>query len=93
MRTLKLPRDVLAKFLPDQRSIIAFEKLFVDVDENQSTNIELINEVSVSADNAGANAQLALALIDYLQALIDLESTNPASLENEIILMHSAAYS
>jgi len=85
MRTLKLPRDVLAKFLPDQRSIIAFEKLFVDVDENQSTNIELINEVSVSADNAGANAQLALALIDYLQALIDLESTNPASLENEII--------
>jgi len=85
MRTLKLPRDVLAKFLPDQRSIIAFEKLFVDVDENQSTNIELINEVSVSADNAGANAQLALALIDYLQALVDIESTNPASLENEAI--------
>ncbi|MEG2634930.1 MAG: hypothetical protein RSA09_00160 [Acinetobacter sp.] len=83
MRTLKLPRDVLAKFLPDQRSIIAFEKLFVDVDENQSTNIDLINEVSVSADNAGANAQLALALIDYLQALADLESTNPASLEDE----------
>lgn len=85
MTTLKLPRDVLAKFLPDQRSIIAFEKLFVDVDNNQSTNIELINEVSVSADNAGANAQLALALIDYLQSLIDLESTNPAHLDNEII--------
>lgn len=85
MATLKLPRDVLAKFLPDQRSIIAFEKLFVDVDENQSANIELINEVSVSADNAGANAQLALALIDYLQTLIDIESTNPAHLDNEII--------
>lgn len=84
MATLKLPRDVLAKFLPDQRSIIAFEKLFVDVDNNQSTAIELINEVSISADNAGANAQLALALINYLQAIADLESTNPASLENEV---------
>lgn len=85
MATLKLPRDVLAKFLPDQRSIIAFEKLFVDVDNNQSTNIELINEVSISADNAGANAQLALALIDYLQTLVDIEATNPANLDNEII--------
>lgn len=85
MATLKLPRDVLAKFLPDQRSIIAFEKLFVDIDNNQGTNIELINEVSLSANNAGANAQLALALIDYLQTLVDIESTNPAHLDNEII--------
>lgn len=85
MATLKLPRDVLAKFLPDQRAIIAFEKLFVEVDENQNTNIKLINEVSVSAGNAGANAQLALALMDYLQTLVDIESTNPAHLDNEII--------
>lgn len=85
MEKLKLKRSDLAKVFPDHRMITAFEKLFIDVDNDQSTNIELINEVSVTANNAGANAQLALALIDYLQTLVDIESTNPAHLDNDII--------
>lgn len=85
MPTLKLPRDILAKFLPDHRSIVAFEKIFVEIDDNQNTNIDLINAISLTAEKAGANADLALALIDYFQDIADRLSTNTAQIEQEII--------
>ena len=80
MPTLKLPRDILAKFLPDHRSIVAFEKMFVEIDDNQNTNIDLINAISLTAEKAGANADLALALIDYFQDIADRLSTNTAQI-------------
>lgn len=76
-KNLRLTRSDLAAFLPNQRSIKAFENLFVDVDVNNETNIELINEVALSADNAGAMAILALSIIDGLEKLAELSSTNP----------------
>lgn len=85
MPTLKLPRDILAKFLPDHRSIVAFEKMFIEIDSNQDTNIDLINAISLTAEKAGANADLALALIDYFQDIADRVSTNTAQIEQEII--------
>lgn len=85
MPTLKLPRDILAKFLPDHRSIVAFEKMFVEIDNNQNTNIDLINAISLTAEKAGANSDLAMALIDYFQDIADRLSTNTAQIEQEII--------
>lgn len=85
MPTLKLPRDILAKFLPDHRSIVTFEKMFVEIDSNQDNNIDLINAISLTAEKAGASADLALALIDYFQDIADRLSTNTAQIEQEII--------
>ena len=82
-KNLRLTRSDLATFLPNQRSIRAFETLFVDVDQNNETNIELINEVAISADNAGAMAILALGIIEGLEKLAELSATNPTAQEEE----------
>lgn len=76
-KNLRLTRSDLATFLPNQRSIRAFEDLFVDVDVNNETNIELINEVATSAENAAAMAILALGIIEGLEKLAELSATNP----------------
>ena len=78
-KNLRLTRSDLATFLPNQRSIRAFETLFVDVDQNNETNIELINEVAISADNAGAMAILALGIIEGLEKLAELSATSPTA--------------
>ena len=82
-KNLRLTRSDLATFLPNQRSIRAFETLFVDVDQSNETNIELINEVAISADNAGAMAILALGIIEGLEKLAELSATNPTTQEEE----------
>ena len=82
-KNLRLTRSDLVTFLPNQRSIRAFETLFVDVDQNNETNIELINEVAISADNAGAMAILALGIIEGLEKLAELSATNPTAQEEE----------
>ena len=78
-KNLRLTRSDLAAFLPNQRLIRAFETLFVDVDQNNETNIELINEVAISADNAGAMAILALGIIEGLEKLAELSATSPTA--------------
>lgn len=78
MATLKLPRDILAKFLPDHRAIIAFEKMFVDIDDNQDVNTNLINDVSLVAGNAIATAVLAVALVAMAQELAELGASMPS---------------
>ena len=78
-KNLRLTRSDLATFLPNQRSIRAFEDLFVDVDQNNETNIDLINEVAISADNAGAIAILALGIIEGLEKLAELSATSPTA--------------
>lgn len=82
-KNLRLTRSDLAEFLPNQRSIKAFENLFIDVDVNNETNIELINEVSVSAENAGSMAALALSIIDALERIAELSATSPANQDEE----------
>ena len=78
-KNLRLTRSDLAAFLPNQRLIRAFETLFVDVDQNNETNIDLINEVAISADNAGAMAILALGIIEGLEKLAELSATSPTA--------------
>ena len=78
-KNLRLTRSDLATFLPNQRLIRAFETLFVDVDQNNETNIDLINEVAISADNAGAIAILALGIIEGLEKLAELSATRPTA--------------
>ena len=82
-KNLRLTRSDLATFLSNQRLIRAFETLLVDVDQNNETNIELINEVAISADNAGAMAILALGIIEGLEKLAELSATNPTAQEEE----------
>ena len=82
-KNLRLTRSDLATFLPNQRSVRAFETLFVDVDQNNETNIELINEVAISADNAGAMAILALGIIEGLEKLAELSATDPTTQAEE----------
>lgn len=95
VNNLRLTRADLAAFLPNQRSIRAFETLFVDVDQNNETNIELINEVAISADNAGAMAVLALGIIEGLEKLAELSATSPTAQieekENVIPLIQESA--
>lgn len=74
MAKLKLSRDQLKKFLPDEKSIREFEKLF-----NQSSveNPSEIEAVSFSADNANANANEALALLETIKSQLELLLTQP----------------
>jgi hypothetical protein len=78
-----LTRQDLAKFLPDQRSIKAFENLFIDVNDNQDTNIELIDIVALSADGAASNAILALSLIEAINQLAELKAIEPNNVQPE----------
>ena len=61
---LNLTRDQLATFLKDHESIRQFERLFATVDEIAP---DFVNEVAVSAGNAQATANDALALIAALE--------------------------
>jgi hypothetical protein len=61
---LNLTRDQLALFLKDHESIKQFERLFATVD---AIAPDFVNEVAISAGNAQATANDALALIDALE--------------------------
>lgn len=61
---LNLTRDQLAAFLKDYESIKQFERLFSTVD---AISPDFVNEVAISAGNAQATANDALALIDALE--------------------------
>lgn len=76
--TLRLNRNELAKFLPNQRAIVAFEKLFIDTDENNASLIDRIESVGVSADGANSNAFLALALIEAVNQLAEYSAVGPS---------------
>lgn len=71
---LGLTRDQLASFLSDHEQIKQFEKLFQTVD---TINTVTIDEVNVSAGNANASANEALAQIVALAKLIELINTAP----------------
>lgn len=60
---LKLTRAQLAGFLKDHEAIKQFEKLFAVVD---SIAPDVINEVSIAAENSGSRAAEALSLISQI---------------------------
>lgn len=73
---LNLTRDQLASFLQDHEQIKQFEKLFQIVD---TINTVTLDDVSVSAGNAGASANEALSQVEALQSLVQLLAYAPES--------------
>ena len=74
---LKLTRNELAKFLPSQRAIRAFEQLFdVIPSELNATNTTLV-EISTAAGSAEASAQQAIGAIDRLAQAVELLALAP----------------
>ena len=68
--SFKLTRDQLAKFLPDERSIRAFENLLAFVPAEAVDNSALIQEASVDAGLSLARAQQALDALADLEAAV-----------------------
>ena len=79
-RKLSLTRDQFASFLQDFEQIKQFENLFATVDTISTTTID---EISVAAGNAGANANEALAQITRLADALELLDRAPASATTE----------
>jgi hypothetical protein len=71
---LNLTRDQLASFLKDHEQIKQFEKLFQTVD---TINTVSLDDVSVTAGNAGASANEALSQVEALQSLVQLLAYAP----------------
>lgn len=79
---LKLTRAQLATFLKDHEAIKQFEKLFSVVD---SIAPDVINEVSIAAENAGSRASEAVALVLSLAADEGIDSAvNSAKLNQAL---------
>jgi hypothetical protein len=69
VQRLNLTRDQLASFLQDHEQIKQFERLF----STANTNSILIDEVNISAGNAGGSANDALAQIIELSDTLNKE--------------------
>jgi len=77
----RLLRSELAKFLPSQRAIRAFEQLFDVVPSQVNQNTSSAEEVSINAAGADSRAQQALAAIDRLADAVELLALAPRSVE------------
>lgn len=67
---ININRNDLAKFLPDQRSIRAFEELFASIPDATVSN-------EFDSSGAQASAQQALDSIERLSNLVELAATAP----------------
>jgi hypothetical protein len=75
--SIKPNRNDLAKFLPDQRLIRAFEQLFDYVPAEIDAN-------TIDSYNSQTSAQQALDTVEALRSVIELASTAPAQQANQI---------
>jgi hypothetical protein len=75
--SIKPNRNDLAKFLPDQRLIRAFEQLFEYVPAEIDSN-------AIDSYNSQTSAQQALDTVEALRSVIELASTAPAAQANQI---------
>lgn len=78
-----LTRNDLAEFLPSQRAIRAFEKLFELIPSSLDTNALLIQEASIDAGIAAAKATQALELLDRLVVAVELLALAPQQTKSE----------
>lgn len=74
MARLKLTREQLAKFLPDEKSIREFEKLFSMASVENPSEIE---SVSLVAENAYNMSNEALSLLESIKNSLEMAITNP----------------
>jgi hypothetical protein len=75
--SIKPNRNDLAKFLPDQRLIRAFEQLFEYVPASIDAN-------TIDSYNSQTSAQQALDTVEALRSVIELASTAPSQQANQI---------
>lgn len=75
--SIKPNRNDLAKFLPDQRLIRAFEQLFEYVPAGIESN-------TIDSYNSQSSAQQAVDTVEALRSVIELASTAPAQQANQI---------
>lgn len=75
--SIKPNRNDLAKFLPDQRLIRAFEQLFDYVPAEIDAN-------AIDSYNSQTSAQQALDTVEALRSVIELASTAPAQQASQI---------
>lgn len=68
-----LTRADLAKFLPDQRAIRAFEKLFDIIPSDIERLYAQIEEASLDANSANSKAVSALAVLTLLKTQLELQ--------------------
>lgn len=73
----KITRNELAKFLPSQRAIRAFEQLFDLIPSSLDTNATLIEEASINAQNAVSVAVQAVSSINRLADALELLALAP----------------
>lgn len=74
---LKLTRNELAKFLPSQRAIRAFEQLFDVIPSELNATNAILLEVSTAAGSAEASAQQAIGAINRLADAVELLALAP----------------
>jgi hypothetical protein len=73
VQKLKLTRDQFASFLQNHEQIKQFERLFATVDTIDTVTLD---EISISAGNAEASANDALAQITRIADALNMESFN-----------------
>jgi len=76
-----LTREELAKFLPDQRSIRAFEQLFEIIPGDLITLVKLIEEVGIDAVSAMAKAESNSASLSRIAEALELLTSAPVAPE------------
>jgi hypothetical protein len=76
-----LTREELAKFLPDQRSIRAFEQLFEIIPGDLVILIKLIEEVGIDAVSAMARAESNSASLSRIAEALELLTSAPVEPE------------
>lgn len=75
---LSIPREILARFLPDHPSIAAFERMFKDVADTLPNTVEEANALAAQALAAAAQA---LAMLAEMAAALEQLATAPAPQE------------
>lgn len=76
----KITRNELAQFLPSQRAIRAFEQLFELIPSSLNDSTEIVQEVSINAQNADSKAVQALSAISRLADAVELLALAPNSI-------------
>ena len=76
-----LTREELAKFLPDQRSIRAFEQLFAIIPGDLIILIQLIEDVGIEAVSAMARAESNSASLSRIAEALELLTSAPVEPE------------
>jgi hypothetical protein len=73
-----LTREELARFLPNQRAIRAFEELFRLIPEELDASATVSEEIAIEAATAGAASNEALALLERIAHSLELLAAAPA---------------